>query len=143
MLVSGKLGPLIYFCMLLQIYNFALIINKRRDSIPGATFPIQVFFVYITMHIYFLRTSHRERMSTIQVGRVCPGGVFCEEAMHTTLVLFDILAPYIIGHLCLPLVVRARVQYVYAHLVNAEEVEVRDEKIESANEAAVDKQQKK
>ena len=63
--------------------------------------------------------------------------------MLATLVLFDILAPYIIGHLCLPLVVRARVQYVYAHLVNAKEVEVRDKKRESANAAAVDKQQKK
>ena len=65
MLVAGKFGPLIYFCMLLQIYNFALIINKRRDSIPGATFPLQVFFAFFTMHIYFLRTGHRERMSTV------------------------------------------------------------------------------
>lgn len=32
MLVAGKLGPITYFCMVLQIYNFALIINKRRDS---------------------------------------------------------------------------------------------------------------
>ena len=43
----------------------------------------------------------------------------------------------------MPLVVRARVQYVYAHLVNAEEVEVQDEKREGANAAAVNKQQKK
>ena len=65
MLVAGKLGPITYFCMVLQIYNFALIINKRRDSQPGATFPLQIFFAYFTMHVYFLRTGHRERMSTI------------------------------------------------------------------------------
>ena len=76
-------------------------------------------------------------MSTIQVGRVCPGGIFCEEAVHSTLVLFDIIAPYIIGHLCLPLVVRARVQYVYAHLVNTEDVEEREEGSKGANVAAV------
>lgn len=40
MLVSGEIGPIAYFCMLLQVYNFALIINRRRDSRPGATFAI-------------------------------------------------------------------------------------------------------
>lgn len=40
MLVAGKLGPLTYFCLVLQIYNFALIVNKRRDSNPGVTLPI-------------------------------------------------------------------------------------------------------
>ena len=57
--------------------------------------------------------------------------------MHATLLLFDILAPYIIGHLCLPLVVRARVQYVYAHLLNTEDVEEREEGSKGANAAAV------
>lgn len=109
MLVAVKLGPLIYFCMILQIYNFSLIVNKRRDSSPGATLPIQVFFAYFTMNLYFLRTGHRERMSTIQVGKVCPGGVFCPNIMHHSLLVFDMMAPYIIGHLCLPLIVKARV----------------------------------
>ena len=40
MLVCGDIGPFAYFCMLLQVYNFALIVNKRRDSQPGASFPI-------------------------------------------------------------------------------------------------------
>ena len=40
MLVMGKMGPLTYFCMILQLYNFALIVNKRRDSQPGVTLPI-------------------------------------------------------------------------------------------------------
>ena len=115
MLVAGKFGPLVYFCMMLQIYSFALIVNRRRDSQPGATFPLQIFFAFFTMHVYFLRTGHRERMSTVQVGKVCPGGVSCPEAVHHALLVFDMLAPYIIGHLCLPLTVRARVQYAYAH----------------------------
>ena len=33
-------GSLLYFCMLLQWYNIALIINHRRDSIPGKSFPV-------------------------------------------------------------------------------------------------------
>ena len=65
MLVGGKLGPMIYFCLILQIYNFALIVNKRRDNNPGQTLVIQVFFAFCTMHIYYLRTSHRDRMSSI------------------------------------------------------------------------------
>ena len=125
--------------MILQIYNFALIINKRRDSIPGATFPIQVFFAYITMHIYFLRTGHRERMSTVQVGRVCPGGIFCSEEMHALLVVFDLLVPYFVGHLTLPLVVRARVQYVYAHLVDTDEAEEGGEGSQGAKPAKTSK----
>ena len=35
MLIGGKFGPLSYFCMILQIYFFALIVNRRRDSKPG------------------------------------------------------------------------------------------------------------
>jgi len=37
MLVGGRFGPTIYFCLMVQIYNFALIINRRRDSMPGVT----------------------------------------------------------------------------------------------------------
>ena len=117
MLTAGKLGPLVYFCMVLQIYNFGIIINRRRDSSPGVTFPIQIFFAYFTMHVYFLRTGHRERMSTIQVGKVCPGGIYCPESVHHALLIFDLMAPYIIGHLTLPLIVKARVQHAYAHLM--------------------------
>lgn len=49
MLVTGRTGPLVYFCLITQFYNFSLIVNHRRDSKPGATFPIQVFFIYFTM----------------------------------------------------------------------------------------------
>jgi len=40
MLVNGTTGPFVYFCLCLQFYSFALIVNHRRDSKPGATFPI-------------------------------------------------------------------------------------------------------
>ena len=46
MLVSGPTGPFVYFCLCLQFYSFALIVNHRRDSKPGATFPIQIFFPF-------------------------------------------------------------------------------------------------
>ena len=77
MLVTGTSGPLVYFCLIMQLYNFSLICNHRRDSKPGATFPIQIFFVYFTMQQYFFRSNHRERFSSLKVGKVCPGGVFC------------------------------------------------------------------
>ena len=72
-LTAGNVGPMLYFCMLLQVYNIALIINHRRDSIPGKSFPIQVFLAYFTMQQYFLRSNHRERIDSVQYGKVCPG----------------------------------------------------------------------
>ena len=74
MIIDGHLGPLVYFCFILILYNFALMVNKRRDSQPGATLPLQIFFCMFLMHIGFIRSGHRERMSAVQVGRVCPGG---------------------------------------------------------------------
>lgn len=49
MLVTGTTGPLAYFCLCWQFYCFALIVNHRRDSRPGGTFPIQIFFIFFTM----------------------------------------------------------------------------------------------
>ena len=60
MLVMGKFGPLTYFCMILQIYNFALIINKRRDSQPGVTLPIQIFFPLVLLSS---KIGHQEALS--------------------------------------------------------------------------------
>lgn len=79
MLVAGKSGPLLYACLLAQMYSFANIINHRCDSKPGATFPLHCLFVYFTMHQYFFRGSHRERFNSIQFGKVCPGGIYCGE----------------------------------------------------------------
>lgn len=114
MLIDPATGPLLYFCLILQIYNFALIVNKRYDSKPGATLPIQIMFAVLTMQMYFLRSSHRERFSTVRIARVCPGDQNCHEEFHNALLVADMVYPYLIGHLCLPLIVKARVQYAYA-----------------------------
>ena len=91
-------------------------INHRRDSIPGKSFPIQVFLAYFTMQQYFLRSNHRERIDSVQFGKVCPGRLECGEIVHWTLIIFEMAAPYIIGLSLLPLIVKARVQHAYAHL---------------------------
>ena len=115
-LVTGYLGPIVYFCMLLQWYNIALVINHRRDSIPGKSFPIQVFLAFFTMQQYFLRSNHRERLTSVQFGKVCPGQLECNEIKHWILIIFEIAASYFIGLQLLPLIVKARVQHVHAHL---------------------------
>ena len=122
-LTAGNVGPLLYFCMLLQWYNIALVINHRRDSIPGKSFPIQVFLAWFTMQQYFLRSNHRDRIDSVNYGKVCPGQIDCGMIMHWTLVFFEILAPYIIGLSLLPLIVKARVQHAYAHLKKHDESE--------------------
>jgi hypothetical protein len=115
MLVSGTTGPYVYFFLCLQFYSFALIVNHRRDSKPGATFPIQIFFIFFTMQQYFFRTNHRERFSSLHVGKVCPGGDFCGEVMSWTLVMFEAFAPFIVCLSLMPFIVKARVSYAYAH----------------------------
>ena len=49
MLATGMPGPLIFFCLITQLYYFSIIINHRSDSKPGATFLLHCFFVYFTM----------------------------------------------------------------------------------------------
>jgi hypothetical protein len=114
MLVAGKDGPLLYTCLLTQMYSFANVINHRCDSKPGATFALHCMFVYFTMHQYFFRGSHRERFNSIQFGKVCPGGIYCGEAFHWVLIIWELLAPYIICLFLLPLVVKARIKDAYA-----------------------------
>jgi hypothetical protein len=70
---------------------------------------------------YFLRTSHRERINSIKLGKVCPGGIDCSTTVHYSLLAFEILAPYVIGHMIMPLTVKARVRYAYQHLVKKDD----------------------
>lgn len=115
MLVAVQGGPLLYACMLAQYYAFANIINHRCDSKPGATFAIHCLFVWYMMLQYFLRGSHRQRINSVQYGKVCPGGVYCGEILHWCLIFWELLAPYLICLFLLPLVVKARIKDAYAH----------------------------
>ena len=121
MLTMRNHGPLLYFCMLLQFYNIALIINHRRDSIPGKSFPVQCFLAFFTMQQYYLRSNHRDRIDAIPFGQVCPGGIECGEEIHWILIFFRMYGPFIIGLQLLPLIVKARIQHVHAHIKNFEE----------------------
>ena len=68
MLTLRGYGPLLYFCMLLQWYNIALIMNHRRDSYPGKTFPVQCCLAFLTIQQYYLRSNHRDRIAHIPYG---------------------------------------------------------------------------
>ena len=65
---------------------------------------------------YFMRTNHRERINSIKLGKVCPGSEECAPGLHYALLAFEMIAPYLIGHMIMPLTVKARVLYAYAHL---------------------------
>ena len=58
-LVTNKIGPAVYFCMLLQLYHFSRILNRRFESRPGASFTLQMLFCYFTTMQYFYRSNHR------------------------------------------------------------------------------------
>jgi len=111
--VSGKTGPMVYFCLLLQLYCFAGIIARRFDSRPGSTFSLQMLFMFFTMQQYFYRSNHRHRFSAIQFGKVCPGGVFCGEILHWVLIIFELAGAMIIGYALMPMVANARIRYAY------------------------------
>ena len=51
-------------------------------------------------------------MSALKVGQVCPGYVGCDIGIHHTLVFFDALVPYILGHLLMPMVINSKVLYI-------------------------------
>ena len=87
---------------------------------PGQTLPVHICFAYFTMYAYFFRTSHRDKMSTLAVGRVCPGYVSCDLKIHHVLLLVNAAMPYVLVLLLLPLIVKARISYVYAHLKKQE-----------------------
>lgn len=59
---------------------------------------------------------------------MCPGGIFCGEELHWTLIFFELLAPYLIGLFLLPLVVKARIKDVYGHTKKELVVERKDPK---------------
>jgi hypothetical protein len=48
MLVSGCSGPLLYTCLITQLYYFSIILNHRKDSRPGGTFVLHIFFTFFT-----------------------------------------------------------------------------------------------
>lgn len=115
MLVGGKTGPALYCCLLMQLYYFSIIINNRVESNAGSSFTFHCFFVYWTMQHYFFRGSHRENFAAIQFGKVCPGGVYCGEELHWILIFFELLAPFIISLLLLPIIVRQRATQMDAY----------------------------
>jgi hypothetical protein len=72
-----------------------------------------MLLMWYTMQQYFNRGSHRERFSSIQFGKVCPGKIYCGLIMHWLLILVELLSPFIIGMYLLPLIVKARVKDAY------------------------------
>ena len=62
-----------------------------------------VCFVYFTMQQYYYRSSHRERFSSLQVGKVCPGRGLCNEDLEWCLMLLDVFGAQILGFLLLPI----------------------------------------
>jgi hypothetical protein len=130
--VAGKTGPMVYFCLLLQLYCFAEIIFHRYDSRPGATFSLQMLYVFFTMQQYFYRSNHRHRFSAVQFGKVCPGGVFCGEILHWVLIIFELAAAMIIGYALMPMVANARIRYAYDRWKKIPEIEMT--KVESDDE---------
>ena len=75
-------------------------------------------FAYFSLYAYFLRTGHRDSASTLHVGRVCPGFTGCDQKVHHGLTFFAAESSFLCGLLLLPLIVKARVQYTYAHQKN-------------------------
>lgn len=44
---------------------------------------------------------------------MCPGGIYCGEIFHWVLIMWELLAPYLICLFLMPLVVKARVKDAY------------------------------
>jgi hypothetical protein len=55
------------------------------------------------MQQFYYRSSHRERFSSLQVGKVCPGRGLCHEDVEWALMILDAFGAQIIGFLLLPI----------------------------------------
>jgi hypothetical protein len=55
------------------------------------------------MQQYYYRSSHRERFSSLQIGKVCPGRGLCNEDLEWCLLLLDVFGAQILGFLLLPI----------------------------------------
>lgn len=60
-------------------------------------------FVYFTGQQYFYRSSHRERFSSLQFGKVCPGRNLCNEDLEWALMILESYGAQILCILFLPM----------------------------------------
>ena len=47
--------------------------KQKDDKSTEIQLPLICMFLFFTMEQYFYRTTHRERFSSLQWGKVCPG----------------------------------------------------------------------
>ena len=88
------------FGFLAQLISYLRIVTTGE---PRVRLTLIVLFVYFTMQQYFYRTSHRERFSSLQVGKVCPGKSLCIDEIEWPLMILDLFGPHIVGFLILPM----------------------------------------
>ena len=76
--------------------SFLAHFRKRVSSVHVS------MLIYLTMIQYFYRTTHRERFSSLQFGKVFLGFTEYNYWLHGALVLMNTYAPHIIGFIMLP-----------------------------------------
>lgn len=47
--------------------------KEKEDKSTEIQLPLICLFLFFTMEQFFYRTTHRERFSSLQFGKVCPG----------------------------------------------------------------------
>lgn len=103
---GNKSQPFLYvFGFLMQLLSYQKICENyaKENSIKKIKMLQIVLFVYFTMQQYYYRSSHRERFSSLQIGKVCPGRGLCNEDLEWVLVLLDVFGAQIVGFLLLPI----------------------------------------
>jgi len=102
-------------CLLVQLICFARLLEtdekqqegkeRRMQSGHNAKFRMFVIvqIVYFTAMQYYYRSSHRERFSSLQFGKVCPGTEFCDLDLEWLIVIVDVYGAHLFCLLMLPM----------------------------------------
>jgi len=107
MLIGQASGPAFYTCLFINLYCVSLIVkgNVNKQGEQENLF-LTMFYIYWLIEIGFYRTSHRENFTSIQYGKVCPGGLMVNDDLHWILIFFELLTPVNVPLFMLPLLVQ-------------------------------------
>ena len=96
LIVAGHQSQVVLMLCLFQYMALENISDKSTTT--------TLLLVYLTMQLYFYRTSHRERFSSIQFAKAFLGFTDYNYYLHGFLVILNTYSSQIIGFLLLPLI---------------------------------------
>lgn len=96
-------SPLFGLLYLLQLICYLRILDASQTlGLRKVKMLLLVLFLFFTSQLYFYRSSHRERFSSLQFGKVCPGKGLCSPDLEWALMVLEAFSSHLLTMLFLP-----------------------------------------